>query len=118
MPVSLADGEDIVEIMRHHAARELADRLHLLRRPQRFFGDRPLVHLRIETLRPTRDCEQREEEQNRRRYSKDQVRRHLPDPFAANGGGRDSGLDIERRAVEATHGVPASDPINDRFCSV
>ena len=100
------------------AACELADRLHLLRLAQRLFCGCPLVHLGMEALRPAQDGEQREEEQDRRWNSKDQVRSQLTDPFVANRRDRYSGLDIKRHIGEATGGKAPGDAINGRICRV
>ena len=68
------------------AAGELADRFHFLRLAQRFLGEAALVDLRVEALRSAQDYEQGQEEQQGRGKAEHEMRRHLSDPFLANGG--------------------------------
>ena len=82
------------------AAGELADRFHFLRLAQRFLGEAALVDLRVEALRSAQDYEQGQEEQQGGGKAEDEMRRHLSDPFLANGGGGDARRQIEGRIPE------------------
>ena len=88
------DGEHVVEVVRD-AARQPADRFHLLRLTQRLLGRFAPAHLLLQPLGAAQRDEAEADQRERRRQAEDQMACHGEHPGADHGGVLDADRDVE-----------------------
>ena len=105
------DGEQVVEVVRH-AAGQLADRLHLLRLPQRLLGELAPRHLGVEGLRAPQGQQHQREQKESRRRAEEQVGRERPQPVGVDIPQLDAGGRIEARHIQLAHADAPVDAVD------
>ena len=87
-------GEHVVEVVRD-AARQPADRLHLLRLAERLLGRFAAADLLLQTFAAAKRDEAKDNERERRRQPEDQMAPHVAHPGARHGVGFDADRNIK-----------------------